>query len=339
MARLNNRWLIALIAGVLAITIIIEVTQSSEDPNQPLFVWGTGGSDNGQFSNPEGIAINASGNVFVVDSGNNRVQVFDQAGKFVHAWGTAGSEDGQFQSPHGIALDNQSNVYVVDTGNNRIQVFNHSGSFIRKWGSAGTGNAQFNTPWGVTLDTFGHVFVTDMNNNRVQIFDQVGNFWRLVVGEVAQVVKPRGIVMTSINRFTVTNTEPICFLGQADVNAPWISCWQNGLQLNEPYGITKTKAGDLILADTGNNRVVVITYQDPINPPEIQTVWQGFAGPRGIALNNDTGQVYVTDTGNNRVVVANPLAPYIPLLLFPWIITTIFLLAITIVISIPLHEK
>src|SRR5215216_665240 len=94
-------------------------------------------SEDGQMRSPAGIAVDSSsGNVYVADTGNNRIQVFSTNGTFVTKWGGEyGSADGQMRSPAGIAVDSSSgNVYVADTGNNRIQVFSTNGTFVTKWG-------------------------------------------------------------------------------------------------------------------------------------------------------------------------------------------------------------
>jgi DNA-binding beta-propeller fold protein YncE len=70
-----------------------------------------------------GIAIDSSGNVFVAEEGNNRIQKFDGDGKFITKWGSTGSDNGQFLGPTGLIVDPSGVVYVVDGGNNRIQVF------------------------------------------------------------------------------------------------------------------------------------------------------------------------------------------------------------------------
>ena len=81
------------------------------------------GTGDGQFIRPAGLSVDTSGNIFVVDEGNNRIQKFDSNGNFITKWGTQGTGDGQFEEPTGIALDSSGNVYVVDRGNSRIQVF------------------------------------------------------------------------------------------------------------------------------------------------------------------------------------------------------------------------
>jgi hypothetical protein len=85
--------------------------------------WGSEGSGDGQFRWLEGIAVDGSGDVYVADRANDRVQKFAADGSFLTKWGSYGSEDGQFDWPRGIAVDGSGNVYVADSGNNRIQKF------------------------------------------------------------------------------------------------------------------------------------------------------------------------------------------------------------------------
>src|ERR1039458_5373592 len=85
--------------------------------------WGGKGMENGQFDSPVGVAVDGLGNVFVSDSGNNRVQKFSSNGKFLLKWGSKGEGDGQFLRPAGLAVDKAGVVYVVDAGNFRVQKF------------------------------------------------------------------------------------------------------------------------------------------------------------------------------------------------------------------------
>ncbi len=77
----------------------------------------------GQLRNPWGIAVDAHGDVYVTDAGNQRVQKFDREGNFITQWGGFGTGDGQFNFPYGIALDHRGGVFVVDSANNRVQQF------------------------------------------------------------------------------------------------------------------------------------------------------------------------------------------------------------------------
>lgn len=88
-----------------------------------LALWGEAGSGPGQLDSPAALALDAAGNVYVADTQNHRVEVFDADGGFLTQWGGYGSAPGQFNRPMGIAVSPDGRVYVADTYNNRIQVF------------------------------------------------------------------------------------------------------------------------------------------------------------------------------------------------------------------------
>lgn len=95
---------------------------------------------------------NISGNVYVADTWNHRVQKFDSDGNFLLKWGTKGYGDGQFHYPRGIAVDGLGNVYVVDAGNYRIQKFDSEGNFLAKWGTRGKGDGEFEALRDIAVD-------------------------------------------------------------------------------------------------------------------------------------------------------------------------------------------
>ena len=94
-----------------------------------------------------GVAVDSSGNVYVADVDNNRIQKFNSNGIFITKWGSNGTADWQFYYPNGVAVDSSGNVYVTDLGNNRIQKFNSNGSIHHKVGFYGTADGQFGSPW------------------------------------------------------------------------------------------------------------------------------------------------------------------------------------------------
>ncbi len=77
----------------------------------------------GQFRSPWGIAVDGMGDVFVTDTGNQRIQKFDREGNFVTQWGGFGNGEGQFNFPYGLIVDPKGHVFVVDSGNMRVQHF------------------------------------------------------------------------------------------------------------------------------------------------------------------------------------------------------------------------
>jgi len=132
--------------------------------------WGGYGSVNGYFNNPRDIAIDINGNIYIVDSSNNRIQKFDSDGNFITKWGSYGSGNGQFNSPFGITIDSNDNIYITDKGDFRIQKFDSSGNYITEWGSYGTGEGEFDNPTGIACDSDDNVYVGEFDNYRVQKF-------------------------------------------------------------------------------------------------------------------------------------------------------------------------
>ncbi len=145
---------------------------------------GVQGSGDGQFSWPNDVAVDLSGNVYVADSGNNRIQKFNNSGTYITQWGTScdvgGSGvdgcDGDFNYPTGVALDDSDNIYVVGRHNHRVQKFDSVGNFLAKWGTEGTGDGQFSHPRKVAVNASGDVYVADAYNDRIQKFDSSGTF-------------------------------------------------------------------------------------------------------------------------------------------------------------------
>src|SRR5205809_1105005 len=102
---------------------------------------GSEGSGDGQCGPncPPGVATDGSGNVYVSDPDNNRIQKFDASGAFLTAWGNYGAGEGQFAFPSGVAADGSGDVYVADAGNQRNQKVDTSGPFLAAWRRRGAG--------------------------------------------------------------------------------------------------------------------------------------------------------------------------------------------------------
>jgi sugar lactone lactonase YvrE len=138
--------------------------------------FGSKGAGNGQLSEAQGMAVDPSGNVWVADTGNNRVQKFNSKGEYQCQIGAKGSGNGQFSSPHGIAADSKGNVWVADTANNRIEEISSECKYVAQVGKAGSGNGQLSGPLDVAVDPSGNLWVADSGNARIEKFDSVGGF-------------------------------------------------------------------------------------------------------------------------------------------------------------------
>ncbi len=108
---------------IILIIFIINSHAMADSPPCYITQWGSQGTGNGQFYDLWGIAADSSGDVYVADTLNSRIQEFSDSGTYITQWGSAGSGNGQFNGPDGIAVDGSGNVYVSDDGNTRIEKF------------------------------------------------------------------------------------------------------------------------------------------------------------------------------------------------------------------------
>ncbi len=131
------------------------------------------------FWGPRDVAVDKQGHVYVSDTGNKRVVVFDLDGQFLAEFGDVGMGDGQFDEPSGLALDDQGNLYVADTWNQRIQVFSPdingvAQNFVSKWNVEGWyGQSLDNKPY-LTIGADGNVYVSDPELSRILVFEPDG---------------------------------------------------------------------------------------------------------------------------------------------------------------------
>jgi len=135
-----------------------------------------------RFNLPEALAVDATGNIYVADAGNDAIRKITPDGTVttLAGNGSAGSANGtgksaSFNSPFGIAVDGSGNVYVSDSGNNLIRKITPDGTVStfagsgKKGAANGTGSgAAFNTPAGLVVDATGNVYVSDENNNQIR---------------------------------------------------------------------------------------------------------------------------------------------------------------------------
>ena len=130
--------------------------------------WGGHGREPGQFLRPQSLAIDEHDHLWVADSCNHRICVFDADGRLLRTWGEAGAALGQLYYPYGIVLDGEGHLYVVEYGNHRVQKFTLEGESLGCWGDSGREPGQLFNPWGLARSSDGRLFVLDTNNHRVQ---------------------------------------------------------------------------------------------------------------------------------------------------------------------------
>jgi DNA-binding beta-propeller fold protein YncE len=137
-----------------------------------LFDIGKRGDGPGELNLPRDAAVGKDGQLYVVDGGNFRIQVFDKDGKFVKTIGAIGRQSGQFSRPKEIAVDPKGNLYVVDTAFGNFQIFDPEGRLLLDVGSRGNSNApaKFMLPSGIAVDRDGRIYMADQFYRKVDVF-------------------------------------------------------------------------------------------------------------------------------------------------------------------------
>jgi sugar lactone lactonase YvrE len=122
----------------------------------------------GDFANPTNVAVDKDGNVYVSDTLNDRVEIFDADGQFISTFGKNCDGPGCFQRPKGIAIDSDGHVWVADAVQARVQIFDKNGRLLAYLGQYGKFPGQFSSLAGITIDKQNRVFISDQQPGRIQ---------------------------------------------------------------------------------------------------------------------------------------------------------------------------
>lgn len=124
----------------------------------------------GDFAKPTGMAVDADGNLYVCDTLNNRIEIFDADGKFISTYGKNGDGPGYFSRPKGVAIDADNHIWVTDGMQDRVQVFNQDWQLLISFGGHGLLPGQFQGLASITIDKNNRVFTSEIYPGRVQQF-------------------------------------------------------------------------------------------------------------------------------------------------------------------------
>ncbi len=235
----------------------------------PLFTIGepgVSGSDLDHFAQPFGVAFDLSGNIYVADCGNHRVQIFTAEGVWGATLGTGpGTGDYEFNCPSGVAFDSSGNIYVADSSNHRVQIYNSSRIYVATLGVtgvAGADNSHFNWPNDVEVDAAGNLYVADTLNHRVQIFDSSRAWLRTLGGfgfDNDHFWEPWGVAVDPAgNLFVAEKFNPRVQVFDSNWN---YRTTIGGVRGNQPdqfrqlYGVDVDAAGNVYIADLLNHRI------------------------------------------------------------------------------------
>jgi uncharacterized protein YjiK len=233
------------------------------------------------WSGPLGVAVGPESNVYVVDSGNHRVQIYDENGNYVDTLGEGnwGAGDYQFDDPHSVAVDGDGNIYVADHLNHRIQIYDSDLVYratLGETGVSGTDNAHFDRPHGVAVDSAGNVYVADTYNNRVQKCTVTGD-----AGTCARFAGVTGEAGDDFDHFSTPYEVTVDHRGHVYVTDPW----NDRIQVFDSDGAYLTTVGGLWGSNIGRFRTAT-----------------------GVTVDNQ-GNLYIADKDNHRVQKFAPIVP------------------------------
>jgi DNA-binding beta-propeller fold protein YncE len=217
---------------------------------------------------PLGVAVDATGTIYVGNDGRDNVEVYSATGTKLFAIG-----QGTLQMPNDLAIDRDGNLYAVDSQKHTVWVFDAAGNWVRNIGSAGDGDGELNFPVALVVDHrsgMGELYVADQGNARVQVFDLEGRFLRAYGAKPeafsdeweGMFVKIQSLALDAQGRLHAAD----CSLNKIQILDPDTGAYLESYgtfgtargQLNLPLDIWITPRGEVVVANAGNHRVEMV---------------------------------------------------------------------------------
>jgi phospholipase C len=251
---------------------------------------------------PGGVAVDPAGDIWVADTGHDRIAEFTPSGRLVATFGK------HLDQPAGVATDAAGHVWVADTGHDRVVEFSSAGPVLAVFGSPGSGRGQLNEPVAVAVTPFGDVWVADQGNSRVEEFSAAGRYrTSFAVATPAGVsLDTRGDVWVSSPSYAPRNS--VREFSATGHQMRSFGTTQAGYgDLGNPGGIAVGPGSRIYLAQPDYGLVSVFSpagrfYTEFGLQPGSGPADEDLEFPQGLAV-TATGQVWVADTGHDRVVL------------------------------------
>ena len=274
--------------------------------------FGTRGNGDGQFIEPRGLAVDKEGHLYVADSGNCRVQVFDELGNFLFSFGSFGWEEDKLLYPTDCAVDEGLAVYVCDTDKSLVKKFSLEGMYQGTFGLVTDEggiiqSTTFSDPMGCAVGRGGELLIADTANHRIHILDRLGSALDYLGGfgrGEGFFNRPEDVVVGPGGDIYVADTGNNCiqrFDASGNYKSSYGAPGETEL-LHSPCRIAVNPDGLLCIADrileevriTDRNFIPLLT----IDAEDCG----GLSSPEGVAISSD-GTIYISDTYNHRILI------------------------------------
>ena len=266
---------IALAASdVVASSGTVQNLTSAWPPNATFGGRGTGPV---QFDNPSGIAVDGSGNIYVADRGNNRIQVLDSSLERV-------ANITGISTPYGVTIDGPSGrIYVAEFSRNVVSIYDHGRTQVAEL------DDDFAQPVDVAVGgPSGRIHVVDFGNDRVRVYDSSLDF----VDDITGLNNPFGVAVDASGITYVTERDG----NRVSIYRPNFTLAGHITGLSSPYGVAVDAFGSIYVADFGNDRVRV--YDS--SRARVSDI-TGLSGPYGVEVDGAAGALYVTERTAHRI--------------------------------------
>ncbi|HTR75364.1 MAG TPA: hypothetical protein VMH33_08935 [Solirubrobacterales bacterium] len=298
-------------------TLKVKGTAAAESPTPagtPTYSlsFGSTGSGNGQLTRPGGMAIDPEGDIWVVDTTDNRLEQFNGAGGYLSQVRPEASSKCALSRPTAVAIDAAGDLWVTDSGHKRVVELSQSGACLREVGGPGTTEGKFagSGPEAIAIDYHGDVWVADTYGGRLEKFGEEGNFIRSVATKGkgnGQLGEPDGIAIAPGGHIYVSDWEDDK-VAEYDEGGNLIrqfgTIGKEAGELEDPTGIAVDPQGDVWVADEKNERVEEFTqageYVGSFGGPGSGAGQFELSYPTGIAT-DARGDIWVGDPDANRV--------------------------------------
>src|SRR5215470_424350 len=251
--------------GQLLVTDAVHAWVQVFDKTSGKFLSRFGGKGEGdaQLDKPEGIAVDADGNIFIADYNTGFIKKYDASHKWILTFSEYGSEKGQNIKSEFMDI-RDGKLYMPEAGNHRVDVFDLNGKFLFDFGGLGVETGKFNVPESAKFTSDGKLYVADLKNDRIQMFDKDGKFlktWGKSGSGEGELKSPAGIALDKDDNVYVTeigNDRVQVFDKDGNFLAMWGKKGSGVGEFGNLHGIIIDKETGLIyVGDTANNRVQV----------------------------------------------------------------------------------